>query len=154
MFVRGIVGLMFVQLCWMPALSLAEEPSQADLEKKFAQQMSGVQLTGKFTVEGKVSAEEAKEEKYIITKVTKIEGDIWLFTARVVYGDKDITVPMPLPVKWAGDTPVVSLTETTIPGLGTFTARVMFYENYYLGFWQHGENRGQMWGTISKLKSE
>lgn len=153
MVLRGMVGLL-VCLCWLPVALAEEGPDQEALEKKFAEQMSGVELTGKFTVEGKISAAEAKEEKYTITKVSKVEGDIWLFTARVQYGDKDITVPMPLPVKWAGDTPVISLTKTTIPGLGTFTARVMIYEGYYMGFWQHGQARGQMWGTISKLEEE
>jgi hypothetical protein len=33
-------------------------------------------------------------------------------------------VPIPLIVRWAGDTPVITLTDLTIPGVGTFTTRL------------------------------
>ncbi len=43
---------------------------------------------------------------------------------------------------------MVSLTDLTIPGLGTFTARVLFYEDRYAGTWQHGKVGGHMFGKI------
>ena len=46
----------------------------------------------------------------------------------------------------------MSLTNLTIPVLGTFTARVMFYGNRYAGTWQHGKVGGHMWGTIERAK--
>jgi hypothetical protein len=82
------------------------------------------------------------------------EGDVWLIKARVKYGDKDVTVPMPLEIKWAGDTPIITLTDFTIPGLGTFTSRVVIYENRYAGTWQHGQVGGHLFGRLEKVKDE
>ena len=71
--------------------------------------------------------------------------------ARVTYGKIDVPVPVPVQVKWAGDTPVLQVTDLSIPLIGdAFTARVMFYENYYAGAWWHGKVGGQMWGKIEK----
>ena len=61
---------------------------------------------------------------------------------------------MKLPVKWAGDTPVISLTNKAIPGFGTFTARVMFYGDEYAGTWSGGSHGGLMWGKIVKITEE
>ena len=65
-------------------------------------------------------------------------------------GENEIDVPIPIKVYWADDTPVMSLTDLTIPGVGTFTARVMFHGDRYAGTWQHGEVGGHMWGLVEK----
>ena len=44
--------------------------------------------------------------------------------------------------------PVLRLTEVAIPGLGTFTARVLFYDEQYVGVWRHGEAGGLHFGRI------
>ena len=93
-------------------------PAQQELEKQFQESMAGVVLKGHFTVNGR---EGLREETYTIEKVTQMPGDYWLFHARIQYGGKDVTVPVPVKLLWAGDTAVVSLTDATIPGLGTFT---------------------------------
>jgi hypothetical protein len=113
------------------------KPDQATLEKEFTQLMSGCVLVGKFTVVGKES-QPPKEERYTITRVKKQENGKWIFVARVQYGKNDIQVPMELDVEWAGDTPVITLTDLAIPGLGTFTSRVLIYRGWYSGTWQHG----------------
>jgi hypothetical protein len=134
-----------------------EEPAAPDKEalfKQFTEQLNNAKLVGNFTMFGKED-EKLKKEEYTITSVTKIdEGDYWLFKTRVKYGDKDVTVPMPLEVKWAGDTPVITLTDTTIPGLGTFSARVVIYQDTYAGWWKHGEAGGHLFGRIEKIKKE
>ena len=67
-------------------------------------------------------------------------------------GSVDMTLPVVVPIRWAGDTPIVTITDMVIPGLdGTFTARVMFYVERYAGSWQHGEYGGLMYGTIAPL---
>ena len=80
------------------------------------------------------------------------QGDFWLFTARIKYGKRDVTLPMPIPVKWAGDTPVISLDNLTLPGLGTFSAHVVIDGDKYAGTWAHGQVGGHMFGTIAKAK--
>jgi hypothetical protein len=126
------------------------QPSEAELFKKFEQTMAGARLTGKFTVVGR-EASGLKEETYEIKSVQKLDqGDFWLFKARIKYGEHDVVVPMPLEVKWAGDTPVITLTDTTIPGLGTFSARVVIHNDWYAGTWVHGPVGGHLFGTISR----
>ena len=117
---------------------------------KFAKELSGVKLVGQFTVDGGGAL---SKEEYTILKVKKIEqGDLWLFKARVKFGKIDLTLPMPIPVKWAGDIPVISLDNLTIPGLGTFSAHVVIDGNKYAGTWKHGKAGGHMFGKIVKLK--
>jgi hypothetical protein len=97
-------------------------------------------------------AEVPKEEEYTITSALKLpEPDLWLLKARIKYGETDKVVPIPLEIKWAGDTPIITLTNLAIPGLGTFTSRVIIYEGRYAGTWQHGDVGGHLFGRIEKL---
>lgn len=125
---------------------------QAALEKQFEEAMTGATLVGYFTSRGQDASKGLKEEKYTLVKVSKLQGDLWLFQSRIQYGDHDVTVPLPLQVKWAGDTPVITLTDMTIPGLGTYTARVLFYRGEYAGTWSGGSHGGQLFGKIVKEK--
>ncbi len=125
---------------------------RAALEKKFSDQMANSVLVGYFTVDGQ--SQELKEERYEIDSAAKVNGDIWTITARIKYGKNDVKVPVPVKVLWAGDTPMISLTDLTIPGLGTFTSRVLFYGDRYAGTWQHGEVGGHMFGKIEKADAE
>ncbi|MEE3076738.1 MAG: hypothetical protein VX739_13730, partial [Planctomycetota bacterium] len=80
-----------------------DAPKQAsvspELQKKydaFEKMVSGVKLIGSFTVTGS-NTDELQKEEYSIKSVTKLpEGDLWMFRARVKYGDNDYTVPLPL----------------------------------------------------------
>jgi hypothetical protein len=134
-----------------PEVESAEKtPDQATLFKNFEETLSGAVLAGQFTVTGKEGP--PRSEQYTIQSARKIpdQGDYWLITARIKYGDKDISVPMPLEVKWAGDTPVITLTNFTIPGLGTFSSRVVIHDGKYAGTWTHGEVGGHLFGMVQK----
>lgn len=129
-------------------------PDQAKLIKQLEQTLTNAKLTGKFTVSGKEDAS-PKAEQYVIKSALKLdEGDLWMLKAQIKYGDTDTVVPVPLEIKWAGDTPVITLTNLTIPGMGTFTARVVIYDGRYAGTWQHGKVGGNLFGTISKLSDD
>ena len=131
-------------------LALANAGDDKARFAKFAKEMTGVKLVGHFTIDGK---EGQSQEEYTIQTVKKLpQGDLWLFTARVKYGGTNLVVPMPVPVKWAGDTPVISMTNLKIPLLGTFSAQVVLDDNRYAGTWQHGEVGGHMFGTIVRPK--
>lgn len=132
----------------------AAKLDQAAMEKKFQQEMTGAVLTGQYTVAGQQAEKPARPEKYTITKVIKLNGDLWVLHARIQYGEHDLTVPVPLRIQWAGDTPVITLTDVEVPGLGTFTSRVLFYGDRYAGTWQHGDVGGHLFGTIAKPKEE
>ena len=124
------------------------DPDRAALQKQFSEKMTGAALVGRFSIDGEKSDKPPQAERYELERVSPLYGDHWLFVARIKYGDTDIKVPMTLQVLWAGDTPMISLTDLAIPGLGTFTARVMFHGDRYAGTWQHGEVGGHMWGLV------
>jgi hypothetical protein len=132
----------------------AKEPSRGELIKKLETDLTNAKLIGRFTVSGR-EEREPKAEEYTISSAIKLpDGDVWLLKARVKYGDKDMTVPIPLEIKWAGDTPVITLTNLAIPGLGTFTSRVVIYNDRYAGTWQHGKVGGNLFGRIEKAGAE
>lgn len=121
--------------------------------KEFEEMLSGVKLVGNFTILGK--DDKMPEEEYTITSVKKLaKDDLWLFKARIKYGNKDYTVPLPLAVKWADDTPMITLTDFSILGQGPFSARVIFYNGKYAGTWAHGKVGGHLFGKIVKIKDE
>lgn len=135
-----------------PATQATAEMNREKLEKAFSEKLTKSVLVGHFSVDGKKD-NGGREERYEIDSVTKLKGNDWLFVARIKYGQNDVKVPMTLKVLWAGDTPVITLTDLMIPGLGTFTSRVLFYGDRYVGTWQHGEVGGHMWGRIEQAKS-
>ena len=130
-------------------------PEKQKLYDLFEKKLSNVQFKGNFTVLGREQKGDLPKETYTINSVKKLpEGEYWLFTARVQYGGKDITVPMSLQVQWADTTPVITLTNANIPGLGTFSSRVVIYKNKYAGTWSHGEVGGHLFGTIEPVPAE
>jgi hypothetical protein len=142
---RIAIGMLLVVL----TAACAHKPAvdaKADLEKRFQAMMSGVTLVGHSASPNQEGV--SAEERYVIEKVTKLAGDTWLFEARVQYGSHDIPVPVPVQIKWAGDTPVITLTDLPIPGLGTFTARVLLYGDQYVGTWSGKDHGGQLFGKI------
>ena len=129
----------------------AVEVSLTPAEKQFQEDMLGVTLKG-FFVNG--DSAQLHEDRYVIDRVTKVKDDLWKFEARIPYNKQDMKVAMSFPVKFAGDTPVISLTNFTVPGFGAFTARVVIYDGSYAGTWasskpgaKHG---GTMFGKIVK----
>ncbi|MCA9175246.1 MAG: hypothetical protein KDB14_12245, partial [Planctomycetales bacterium] len=55
---------------------------------------------------------------------------------------------------WSGDTPVITLTDFTIPTLGTFSCRVLIYNGKYAGTWTHGAVGGHMFGVLKPLEAD
>ena len=128
-----------------------EKTERAALEKRFEETMRNVTLIGFFTASDQPKGK-LTEERYIIEKVVKDEGDNWIFHARIQYGKNDVPVRLKIPVKWAGDTPVISVTKLGVPLLGTFNARVVIYDGQYAGTWDGAGHGGQLFGRIEKNK--
>lgn len=132
----------------------ADPATLSDLERDFAERMRNVVLEGHFTFEG-TERRDGNPERYEISRVTKLDGDRWRFDVHLTYLSVDATLPVVVPVLWAGDTPMVSITDFTIPGLGEeFGARVVFYDERYAGTWDHGPYGGVMYGTIQSMDEE
>jgi hypothetical protein len=128
--------------CWSKPVAVSELQRQ----QKFQEMMSGVVLVGRSTMLNKEGL--SGEEQYRIDKVSKLTGDTWLFQTRLKYHEREIPVPIPLTVLWAGDTPVITLTDLSIPGAGTYTARVILYKDQYAGTWSGKNIGGQLFGKI------
>ena len=137
---------------------VTSEEQQA-LEQTFEESMRGAVLDGQFTLlpldpenasPGEGDAPKLRAERYEIEKVVKRSGDIWTFHARIVFGETDVTLPVPVRLTWAGDTPIVSVTDLGLPGMRSYTARVAFYRDSYAGMWWGGKYGGHLFGRITR----
>ena len=129
-------------------------PTRVELEAKFKKTLDNSVFVGRWcqVKDGKLG--EGRDEKYTIQSATKIGEETWLITARVQFGQKDVLVPIPVQVKWAGDTPVISITNLGIPGLGSYTARVVVYDNAYAGTWSASDHGGLLNGIITRNETK
>lgn len=117
------------------------------VERDFAARMNGAALVGRFTVAGREDRTAA--DRYDIYSVDKIGDDQWRFNAKI--GETGLTVPVVVRMTFVDDTPMIVMTDTTIPGMGTFTARVFFHGDQYAGTWSHvGSAGGHMYGRIER----
>ena len=136
----------------MPSESANPKPestTNSQRFQKFSEALSDSVLIGQFTMDD--LSKPRQEERYEIHRVVKMDkGDYWMFQARIKYGKFDVTLPLTLQVKWADQTPVITLNNVTIPALGTFTARVIIDGKRYAGTWTHGDVGGHMFGRIEK----
>jgi hypothetical protein len=129
--------------------SVVKSASLSDLERQFTERLRESAMVGRFTVTGREDRQ-ASPDRYDISSVEKVGDDQWRFNARIRYGSVDTTLPIVVTMKWAGDTPMITLTDFSIPSMGTFTVRVFFYGDLYAGTWQHGKVGGHMFGRIEK----
>lgn len=118
------------------------------VERAFLEQMRGAALVGRFTVIGREDRA-GTPDRYDLYGVDKVGPDQWRFNAKI--GENGITLPIVVTMKFADDTPLILMTDATIPGMGTFTARVFFYGDLYAGTWAHqGKGGGHMFGRIER----
>ena len=128
--------------------------AQAKREAALAEMLGGATLEGSVTVTGPGrDATQLAREKYTLGKVKKLDGKLWLIPTRIQYNDKDVELPITLPIEWAGDTPLVVVDNLGLPGFGTVSARVMFFADHYAGYWQHGDASGHLFGVIHRAKT-
>lgn len=139
---RFAILLVTVSLC-------AQETPLTPREKDFQQMLDGSMLIGSFTRQGRPGT---SEDKYTVERVTKVKEGLWRIEARVQYGGRDVKFPFEIPVKWADDdTPVMTLTDYMIPGMGAYSARILFYKNQYAGAWSAAKGgSGLMFGRVVK----
>jgi hypothetical protein len=130
--------------------SVVDSVSLSETERQFAERMTNVSLVGTFTVAGRENRTPSPD-RYDIFSVEKVGDDHWRFNARMdCCGVNGATLPIVVPMRFVGDTPMIMMTDTSLPGIGTFTVRVFFYGDRYSGTWQHGKVGGLMSGRIEK----
>jgi hypothetical protein len=135
----------------LPALTSAQEATPGAAltaaEKQFQESMTNVTLTGFFTVGDEPGTH---EDSYLIERVTKVKDDLWSFDARISYNKREFKASVEVPVKWAGETPVLTLSNYLIKGQGVFSARILIYNGMYAGTWGAQDHGGKMFGKIVK----
>lgn len=127
--------------------AVVDPKSLTNAERQFAERMRGVTLIGSFTTDGR-EGRVPEPDRYEIVSVEKVGDDLWRFNSKCC--GVDSAIPFVVPMRFNGDTPMIMMTDTGLPGIGTFTARVFFYGDRYAGTWQHGQVGGHMWGRIEK----
>ncbi|BBO30564.1 hypothetical protein [Lacipirellula parvula] len=158
-------SFLMLQASAVEAPAAVQAEPQQQLTQPTAEQVAALEklmnratMVGHFTVtgeEGRVGAGgKLTEERYELGEVRRLDSGDWLIQSRIRYGDHDVTIPLTLPIRWAGDTPVICVDEMMIPGLGTFTARVMIYRGHYAGFWTGKDHGGHLFGVIEPAKGE
>jgi hypothetical protein len=129
-------------------------PDKSQLYKQLEETLTGAKFIGRYTTLGK-EEDKLKAEEYTIVSAKKAEhGEFWLLMARIKYGDKDATIPVPIEILWAGTTPVMTLDKISLYGVGTFSARVVINDGKYAGTWQHDSVGGHLFGKIEKAAPE
>ena len=131
------------------AMAAAAQTDRAELERALHETLDGARLVGQFTVVGADGAGRPPQaEQYAVSRLERDAEGRWVFNVAMSYGTQQHTLPVPVAIEWAGSTPMITMTEQTVPGLGTFTARVLLYDGLYAGTWRHGQFGGHMFGRI------
>lgn len=133
-----------------PGASRPAATDRAALEKQLEAALRNVVFTGSWRMadekEKKLSA--AHTDRYAIESAHKADGDWWVIQARIQYEENDVTLPIRVRIVWAEDTPVITLDDLKLPGLGEYSARVMLFRGYYAGAWFAAGHGGVLSGRI------
>ena len=126
--------------------SVIDPSSLPIVEQQFIEKLRGAALVGRFTLSGREDRV-AAPDRYDIYGVDKVGEDLWRFNAKI--GESGVTLPIVVTMRFVDDTPLIMMTNATIPGMGTFNVRVFFYGDEYAGTWDHvGRGGGHMFGRI------
>lgn len=147
---RAVFVLVPVTVLLLSVAPRRDEEDQEAREEAFAALLSGATLTGWFTDSNHPDAPPV-HDSYTISKAAKADGDKWLIQSRI--GETGLEVPLYIDVKWAGDTPVMTLDQLAVPGMGSFDARVLFYGKSYAGVWSGAKHGGEMGGRVQRPKA-
>ncbi len=122
----------------------------ADPEERFRVLFTKAFLSGRWApLKDGVLGDEKSGDKYNIVSVTKGEGENWTVNAKLDYQGREFVMPIPVRMKFTGDTAILVVDNLMIPNGGTYSARLMIYERTYSGTWKSARGGGMLYGTIS-----
>jgi hypothetical protein len=129
----------------------AQKLLPADPEERFKVLFTKSYLSGRWaSLKDGALGEEKTGDKYYIVSAVKGTGDNWTVNARMKYRDQEITMPIPVQMKFTGDVAILEVNNLAIPGGGTYTARLLIYEQTYSGTWKGQRVGGMLYGTITR----
>lgn len=130
------------------------EPTPEELEAKFRDTLHNVTFKGRWSSIRDGQLGPGRDEEYSIVEVSKLGGETWIIRARIKYGDREFVAPLPVQVKWAGDTAVITVDALAMPGsTNAYSARVLIYDEAYAGRWSGSGYGGLLNGVITKNES-
>jgi hypothetical protein len=130
--------------------SVSNKPLPTDPEERFKTLFTNATLSGRWArIKDGVLGEERTGDKYTIVSVVKRDADNWTVNAKMKYGEKELILPVPVRMKFTGDTAVLIVDDLGMPGGGTYTARLMIFERTYSGTWKDQRGGGMLYGTIA-----
>jgi hypothetical protein len=142
----ALASVVSPSLAQQPATQPAPAKTQAELEADLEKTLTNATLEGSFNFSG--NTQQLRTDRYSLGIVKKGTGKLWMIQAKMDLGGGEMTIPISLPIEWAGDTPVIVVDNLTFPGMGTYSARVMIFDGTYSGYWKHGERGGLMFGVV------
>jgi len=136
-------------LLFNTSLACAQDPTPASaLDQQFTSMLNNVTLTGRWCLVRDGQLTEERDESYTIVSVKKGEGDQWIVNAQLKYQGQAIVAPIPVRVQWVAGAAVMIVENLTVPGGGTYSARVLFQGQSYTGTWSGGAKTGFLHGLI------
>ena len=118
------------------------------VEREFVEKMRGAALVGRFTV---AAAKIARRSRIATTSTASTRWATISGGSTRGSASQASTLPIVVTMRFVDDTPLIMMSNATIPGMGTFTVRVFFYGDEYAGTWEHvGRGGGHMFGRIEK----
>jgi hypothetical protein len=136
---------------------LALAQGSSNVETNFVAMLKNATLKGTWApVQQAQLGTSRKDDGYRVARVEKKDGDKWTLVYLVTYQSKEIEYPMPVTVKFAGDTSVLILDNVRAGrDKANWSARIMFHENVYTGrWWETGnkEHGGTIEGVVTHAK--
>jgi hypothetical protein len=123
-------------------------------ETKFKELLANSTLAGRWASVKDGELGEEKQDQYNIVSASKVKDDSWVILAKMKYRDREMEIPFPVKVQFAGDTPVIVVDQLAVPGGGTYSARVLFFEKTYAGSWTGADGRGGLISGVIKKRAD
>ena len=139
-----------------PAQAPAKEPAASELtaaEAAFAAMLKNATLKGSWAPIDKRLLGEEKQDGYRIVRAEKIKGSQWSLISRFTFQGKEINVPFPVTVHFAGDAAVMALDTIPLGDGSVWSARILFHDDVYAGSWWGADKAtksGVVSGTITR----
>ena len=125
------------------------DPVTDSQSKAIVERLSDCAFVGRYTRNGNIDP--GQTERYEIKSCEPTDQpNTYKLVARIEYGQHDIEAPLIVKIYFADQTPVLTLDQVWIPGLGTFDARVLLRGDRYAGTWSHDSTTGHLFGSIEK----
>ena len=154
------IALVLVSISGIP-YSNAEEPREKlaseteTTENQFSAMLKGATLKGTWAPVGPVGLGEDKQDAYHIVEAKKVKGDKWVMVSRFNYKGQQLDIPVPVVIKFAGDTAVMILNNLPTGDGATWSARILFHNDVYTGsWWESIKKKGGILSGIISRKAE